>query len=486
MVCNRLFPVSSSDFGKPVKSPLAPLAANREKIRISLGVKPLKTPESTSKIVTHKQGIVTPTKISPVKNQEKSDGLQTPKLVMKIQNGKSFTIETSPNGERRILSDDDEVIAKMNEKRQRKLKKRSSLVPYGDDSSSDSDWSVKGSRMDKSLNTTTSVPGNPHLMETITMKDRVSHTHADSKIPSPRILNTPMKRHFMETLSCNITPYSAKHTGNTDWTAVPESVKSPVGSSHSNSSVQSNHSTSEWEVTKTKPSHGHLSSNHNGWMVTPNRAETTTKVSSSQSSINGDSQKSKYESSTSGSSYSSPYQVDNGTTCLLNTDLDRSTEDQKLHKKNKKHKKHKKHKHEEREKGQEYKYTELDESSHKKKKKKKKHKHKVEDHEEDRSRDDSREEVDRRKHPDPDTERSSKHRDERPYRDEKGEKVKHRKRSSQDEEESPFGKRRREEESSPDYEWVEKVVPKRGYTSAPGKDCNMFIVSNFMSSLEHQ
>ncbi|WAQ97468.1 UBP36-like protein [Mya arenaria] len=522
--------VPSTDIGKPVKSPLAPLSSNREKIRISLGVKPLnKTPEQAKPTV--KSGQTTPSNprltpaATPTKSGDKPNAPPTPKLVMKIQNGKAITIETSPNGVRRILSDDDEVVSKMNEKKQRKHKKRSSLVPYGDDSTSDSDCSKgtsshvngiarkrrldstedkslptspklkfvenqngahplhehnygikdkNGILFDKSLNTTTSVPGNAHLMETITMKDRLSHAHPDRSRDlknTSQKNSTPVRKNLAESLSCNTTANAAKHAGATEWTTVIESVKSPVGSSHSNCSVQSGHSTSEWSVTKNKLLHnGH---SNDGWTVTPNKDDAV-KTSGSQTCVSGDVKKAKYDYATT-DSYSSPFLIDNGTSCLLNAEQekDKTSEENRLYKKAKKHKKHKKHKHEDRD--RQHKYSELDESptnSHKKKKKKKKHKHRAEDRDDDTSIHISQEvsperrEVEKHQQRDEAGEPNREEELERTHR-QKGEKGQ--KRRMDDEEDSPAKRSRQDSESSPEYEWVEKSVPVRRLSqSVPG------------------
>ncbi|KAL4240499.1 Ubiquitin carboxyl-terminal hydrolase 42 [Mactra antiquata] len=453
--------IPTNDIGLPVKSPFLPLSANREKIRINLDVKP-KTPEKSC---------------SSSKPSDKSS--PAPRLVMKIKDGKSITIETSPDGERRILSDDDEVIAMMNEKRNKKFSKKPRIVPYQDDSNSDSDWSSQGSTQkstvshsslsygkkenlkekchgkdkvvfDGALNTTTSVPGNAHLFGTVTMKDKVSHNSSprqdrpkDLKMftPNSKSLNnhSPAKKPLTESLSCVTTPHPAKHSGQGEWHTSIESVLSPSVGSNSSST----HSTC---------------STHDNWTITPNKVKSVEKSASSSSQYTED----KRNLDSSNASYnSSPFTVISDKECLLKPKGDKNSSEYKLYKKMKKKlrkEKRRKREHIERE----HNYTELsDDGERRQHKKKKKHKHKYHD--------DEREDVYHRekKHGDVSTvsqygrDDKKYHKEDVRFREDKltDDKL-HKRKHERDTCDISTKRSRKESESSSEFEWVEKTVEK--------------------------
>ena len=497
--------VPSNEIGKTIKSPFVPLSADREKVKFNIGADKKtgdkhKTPErpksnESSKINTQKQASPMKT-TTPNKAEVNSSG----RLVVKINvtDGKSFTWETSPDGEKRIISDDDEVVAKMSRRQRKRLRKKQSIVPYGTDS--DSDWSSSNSSQDHSassskksrkdynqeqnglvfdgaLNTTTSVPGNAHLFSTVTMKDKVSHNtpHIDRpkdiKMFSPKSSHQSpsLKRHFTETLSCDTAATSAKHSGNGEWRTSIESLQSPsIGSNHSHSSVHSNGSTNDWSIqNKDKMPNGHSERKAEGWIITPGKKD---KVYRTVSEENVRSSSARADTNCA----SSPFEDVSDKINLLRPDKS-SDENIEEYRKLKKHKKHKKRKHHERE----HNYAEVSEESSSKshkKKKKKKHKHK--------DRDEDREERKQRKHEkdkynvDKDSERVEKShkkadREDEGYRqkykeDERNDKH-HRRRHDRDGCEVSHKKNRNDSESSTEFEWVEKTVPARASVSEPGE-----------------
>lgn len=481
MVLNLLLNFSgvpTNDIGQPVKSPFIPLSANREKIRINLGVKP-KTPEKQA---------------SMAKPSDKSS--PTPRLVMKIKDGKSITIETSPDGEKRILSDDDEVIAMMNEKRNKKLSKKPRIVPYPDDSNSDSDWSSNGSSsqrtsatntkkdvsrdkshskggvvFDGALNTTTSVPGNAHLFGTVTMKDKVNHNSnpnsdrpKDLKMFTPTSSKSghasPAKKHFSESLSCVTSPHPAKHSGQGEWHTSVESVLSPsVGSNAS-----STHSSG---------------STHENWTVTPGKDKNSVGPPSKSSEKAYQTEGKMNPESSSASVHSSPFNVVSDKESLLTSKKvkDKSSKEYKLYKKMKKKMKRERKRREHIE--RDHNYTEMgDDSVRHSHKKKKKHKRKNHDEErEDKyhkgkneseltagsgvNRDDGKQKDKYRKE------------EEVRYKEDKQTEDKHHKRKHDRENGDMSVKRsRKDSESSSEFEWVEKTVekpvPLRTSKSEPG------------------
>lgn len=442
----------SNEVGSPFKA--TPLATKREKVSISFGVKPA---NKFGAPANHASPLV-----------QKLDS--TPRLVMKIKDGKSITIETSPDGEKRILSDDDEVLAKRNEKRQKKMIKKSRLVPYGDNTSSDSDVSAKEAPMvhsgshgvgrkdevvlDPKLNTTTSVPGNTHLYETVTKKEKIdssSHQHTD-KGKEHKHGHTPLKRAMSDSLTCVTGHSPAKHAGGPDWLTTVDPVLSPsLGSS--SSSNHSHSSSTDWSVTKnsSKMLSSSLSERQTAqWTVTPGRAELAVRRSFSEDSVkpNFDSvekdhagyakpqttnmkrqamqEQLKSVELTKNPCFPSPV-VTSDRVCLLNTPQvkDRAEDEYKALKKAKKHKKHKKHRHEDKD----YGYSQMsDESEHshkKKKKKKKKHKHREQDEQRDEQQ------ASKRKH----------HKD-------------------RENDSSPKRARQDSDSSSQEFVWVEKKVTK--------------------------
>ena len=184
-----------NDIGTPVKrkdmsttpqkpdSIKVPLAADRNKVSFGIKTPGKAHPPTSSSSSAEKPG---PHSTNPFMSKSHSEpvlGLAKPRIVMQIKNGKATTIEKSPDGRKKILSDDEEVVASMSEKKAHKKVRKSVLVPYGNESSTDSDTDSRQGRenkvkrerkednngvvFDTKLNATTSVPGNIHLMKNI-------------------------------------------------------------------------------------------------------------------------------------------------------------------------------------------------------------------------------------------------------------------------------------------------------------------------------
>ncbi|OWF47819.1 ubiquitin carboxyl-terminal hydrolase 36-like [Mizuhopecten yessoensis] len=212
-----------------------------------------------------------------------------PRIVMQIKNGKVTTFEKSPNGKSKIVKDSDQV--------------KSLLVPYGDDSESDSEntnsatkgkktetksssvkkedkkfglplFSQKNIRrhlddsavvFDKKLNATTSVPGNANLLDT---KGHGGEDSKNHRLDGLNLMVSPSKDLTLQfsdksafspgkrilgdnpSISCvtNLVPAgSSKVNSTTNWQVFnQDSAPSPsVGSSSSRDSVNS---TTEWTV----------------------------------------------------------------------------------------------------------------------------------------------------------------------------------------------------------------------------------------------
>lgn len=194
---------SSSDLGTPIarketkSTPQkpdtikVPLAADRNKVSFGIKTPSKAHSPSASPYVKHESKMPS-SKSEPVLNVAK------PRIVMQIKHGKCMTIETSPDGQKKIVSDDEEVVAKTEERKSHKKFKKSLLVPYAAESSSDTDTGSKVEDkpkvkkkdkretendvvFDTKLNATTSVPGNLHLMKSIS-------THlANSSPPKPTV-----------------------------------------------------------------------------------------------------------------------------------------------------------------------------------------------------------------------------------------------------------------------------------------------------------
>ncbi|XP_045213068.2 ubiquitin carboxyl-terminal hydrolase 42-like isoform X2 [Mercenaria mercenaria] len=516
---HRMNTVPSNEIGKTVKSPFVPLSADRDKVKFNIGEKKMqenhKTPEKSMSekpkvperlSETPKMPAPKPVSSSKIMTPVKSEVPVTGRLVVKIADGKSVTYETSPDGERRIISDDDEVVAKMNRRQRKKLKKKHRIVPYGTDS--DSDWSSSSSSpnhsagsssktnhkenghqktclvFDGALNTTTSVPGNAHLFSTITMKDKVSHTspqHVDRpkdlKMFSPKNghQSSALKRQFSETLSCDTAQTPAKHSGMGEWHTSIESMQSPsIGSNHSHSSVHSSGSTHDWSVLKNKDklSNGCSERKHDGWTVTPGKKDSAHRTVSEENIRNGSAARLDINSA------SSPFEDISDRVYLIKPEKSKD-ENSVEHRKLKKHKKHKKRKHHERE----HNYAEVcDDSisrSHKKKKKKKhKHKDRDEDREERKHKKHEREkdEVERqRDRSTDDEERQHKKKDDREieegyrqkYREYERDDKHHKRKHGREASEKSHKKSRHDSGSSPEFVWVEKTVPVQGSVSEP-------------------
>ncbi|XP_033734975.1 ubiquitin carboxyl-terminal hydrolase 36-like [Pecten maximus] len=210
-----------------------------------------------------------------------------PRIVMQIKNGKVTTFEKSPNGKSKIVKDSDQM--------------KSLLVPYGDDSESDSENTnsiTKGKKtetksssikkdikkiglplfsqknigrhlddsavvFDKKLNATTSVPGNANLLDTKGHGDSKNHRLDGLNLMvsptkdltlqfSEKSAFSPGKRILGDNpgITCvtNLVPAgSSKVNSTTNWQVFnQDSAPSPsVGSSSSRDSVNS---TTEWTV----------------------------------------------------------------------------------------------------------------------------------------------------------------------------------------------------------------------------------------------
>ena len=159
-----------------------PLATDRNKVSFDIKTPGMAHPPTFTASVEKSTSHISNSQMAK-SHSEPALGMAKPRIVMQIKNGKATTIEKSPDGQKKILSDDEEVIARLNEKKSHKKFRKSLLVPYGSESSSDSDsdanknkeTKVKRERkegdngvvFDTKLNATTSVPGNIHLMKSI-------------------------------------------------------------------------------------------------------------------------------------------------------------------------------------------------------------------------------------------------------------------------------------------------------------------------------
>lgn len=510
--------VPSNDVGKSVKSPFVPLSSDRDKVKFSIGEKN-KVKEAHKILDMPKFSVKPELPSSPPKQSSpakpisrinsnssiKSEG----SVCLKVDHGKSFTIECSPDGGRRIIN--------QNEKHSKKSYKKRKIVPYGsdsDDSSSslspahhggsatdnrlkENGHKKSGLVLDGALNATTSVPGNAHLYNTVTMKDKVSHksSHHDRR---PKDLNMfsskhgqspPHKKQFNETLSCDTHAAPTKHSGTGEWHTSLESMQSPsIGSNHS--SVHSSGSTQEWSVLKSKenvPS-GSAERNHDGWTVTPGRKNTEKTRSKNTCAERVDQ-----------NGASSPFEDISDRVLLIKPEKskDKSSEEYKLYKKWKKHKKQKKRKHHERE----HNYAELSDDStgrsHKKKKKKRKHRDEereekkcVKQEREDEDKVEKYREREERKHKKYEREAEDKmerHREKedrqhsrkhnrdfedgyrQKYREDEKDDRQHKGRYDREGRDKSNKRRRQDSESSNEFEWVEKPVPVRASISEPGE-----------------
>ena len=186
--------IPGNDIGSPVKRKdmsvtpqkpdtiKVPLAADRNKVSFGIKTPGKAHPPSLNSSVEKSTSHTTISQMSK-SHSEPALGSAKPRIVMQIKNGRATTIEKSPDGQKKILSDDEEVMGRMSEKKAHKKVRKSVLVPYGNESSSDSDTDSRQSKdvkvkrerkedsnnvvFDTKLNATTSVPGNIHLMKGI-------------------------------------------------------------------------------------------------------------------------------------------------------------------------------------------------------------------------------------------------------------------------------------------------------------------------------
>ena len=375
----------------------APLSADRNKI--SFGIKPPKvhqSPSSDGNSNAHK---------------ESSPGSTKPRIVMQIKHGKVMTIEASPDGQRKIVSDDEEVIAKASRKEHKKFSKKSVLVPYGNESSSDSDASTRVDRakikkekkeadserivFDTSLHATTSVPGNVHLLKTIpTHTDKTesnkptTSVHKDKPAKNDSILNESKDNVFAS-------PAQKKHFDS-------DSHKAKSEDKHEDND---------------KHLHAH-SAGKKRKLIEGARIDVM---------------------------HGEFHVVSDKVPLLSSVEKERESNEYNIVKKLKKHKKHKKDKH----RNKEHKYEELVNTSshhsehHVKKHKKKKRKHKERDHSLDIEEEHS---YRKKKHQETSDERMQKPHH---HHNSDSSEERHRKRKRQESESS----------SSVEFEWVERTVP---------------------------
>ena len=257
---------------KPQPSPLTssspnakPLPVNREKVAFGLNPPGLKTQQSGQ-----------------------PDKPEKPRIVMQIKNGKVTTFEKSPNGKSKIVGDSEKL--------------KSKLVPYGDDSESDTENAgihrqKNGSPskilqqtpskfpqqapnkiplqttndkknkesvdviFDKKLNTTTSVPGNANLLDS-SLRGKNDHTFSPNRrIDGLNLMGhkpkvSPQKlvdktKSFCDAsgilcVSANTSKLKANST-DSKWHVISQEC-APSPSIGSNSSKDSVNSTSEWHV----------------------------------------------------------------------------------------------------------------------------------------------------------------------------------------------------------------------------------------------
>lgn len=252
-----------------------------------------------------------------------ADNKSKPRIVMQIKHGKVTTFETSPNGKAKIMESDAKG-------------KSNRLVPYGEDSDSEGDSSVpkgnghvvssnkkpvNGSRdhstkdkshgqavgksdgisnssviFDEKLNTTTSVPGNAHLLGDKfpgNHQKKPSDTgHAEGSSSSTGIIpvskakddplkrspakgnhshHSPPKHSEMAGLTCVTSPPVQKINSTTPWQVqYQEAVASPsLGSTSSSGSANS---TTEWHVRDQISSKSAKSERQcPGWRITPGK-----------------------------------------------------------------------------------------------------------------------------------------------------------------------------------------------------------------------
>ncbi|KAL3876474.1 hypothetical protein ACJMK2_034317 [Sinanodonta woodiana] len=213
-------------------------------------------------------GLKTPqTKSSLQQQQPLIDISSTPRIVLKISQGKATAVERSPDGKDTVMSGDDEISTESVVKNI-STSVKSRLVPYtADSNSSDSEQEAKrraqierkrksssnspdnkqklarlngdvlekpskatealvvddrlktwkGDKsngipssliFDRKLNATTSVPGNAHLLETAAARDRLSHSALNLMVNKPKDIKmqsraNPLKRSLSENGSIN-------------------------------------------------------------------------------------------------------------------------------------------------------------------------------------------------------------------------------------------------------------------------------------------
>ena len=331
---------------------------------------------------------------------------------MQIKHGKVMTIEASPDGQRKILSDDEEVMAKTSRKEShKKYSKKSVLVPYGNESSSDSDAGIKVNDrpkvkkkerkedvvFDTSLNATTSVPGNIHLMKTVS-------NHTDITEPSKPTSSVQKEK-----------------------AAKSENVLNDCDDNLNASHAQIKHSDSDSHKAKPVAEDKHDNDKHH----TVHTAGKKRKL---------------IEGAKTDVMHGEFHVVSDKIPLLSSVDTesdqrDKDLDEYTLMKKAKKHKKHKKDKH----RNKEHKYEELvNESSHQSEHHVKKHKKKKRKHR-DYSQEDEEHSHKKRKHRESSEERSRKH---------------HHHHHSESVEERHHKRQRQESESSSsvEFEWVERTV----------------------------
>ncbi|XP_050394130.1 ubiquitin carboxyl-terminal hydrolase 36 [Patella vulgata] len=259
---------------KPLFSPDRPLFSP-DKIKNSFSPSPSILPDKHDKVSFG---------IKP-QYHKAQDETEKPRLVMRIKNGKVFTSETSPENKVKI-SNGSKV-------------EKSKLVPYGDDSDSDIDnGSKNGSQkesvnnlaevglkyrastlsdnvvMDSSLNTTTSVPGNSKLLETVNAKEKRDNGSDKFDTSTPKNkdlflkLNKPNGKHPPKEMELSCISSPKVNATDANWQVqFHDSAPSPCSSSNHSST----NSTSEWHVTGNKNTAKHakpVDRNHYNWKVT--------------------------------------------------------------------------------------------------------------------------------------------------------------------------------------------------------------------------
>lgn len=261
-ISTLIFPFAASaqgsDIGVPVKRKelnetpqkpdaiKAPISADRNKVAFDI-----KTPGKAHQSTFNSNANATAKQMTKFPS-EPILGSAKPRIVMQIKNGKATTIERSPDGQNKILSDDEEVMAKMKENKSHKKFRKSLLVPYGSESSSESDTGgnkdirskIKKERkengdsvvFDTRLNATTSVPGNHHLIKSIS-----NHSNTNESVKHKEKTEAWTVIDVTEPVITNGSIHNEKHAKFAHSVQAEKPVKSENVCNGSHSNLNGNH-----------------------------------------------------------------------------------------------------------------------------------------------------------------------------------------------------------------------------------------------------